>query len=137
MLFVVVLMFTICWLPIQSYNFLSVIFQFINSFEFINILWFCFQWLVMSNSCYNPFIYAFHSYNFKTVLFKRIPVLTRILPSSRRGNIVALPQLNIRTNEQDKNSIIGNSQVTYNPLQQSVPTKINQRLTHQHIVLIE
>ncbi len=28
------------------------------SYEYIHIIWFCSNWLAMSNSCYNPFIYG-------------------------------------------------------------------------------
>ena len=28
------------------------------SYRYINIIWFCSNWLAMSNSCYNPFIYG-------------------------------------------------------------------------------
>ena len=27
-------------------------------YKYINIIWFCSNWLAMSNSCYNPFIYG-------------------------------------------------------------------------------
>lgn len=32
-----------------------------SRYQYINIIWFCFHWLAMSNSCYNPFIYAIYS----------------------------------------------------------------------------
>lgn len=34
---------------------------FSNSFEHIAVLWLCANWLAMSNSCHNPFIYGFCS----------------------------------------------------------------------------
>ncbi|ODM99928.1 Neuropeptide Y receptor, partial [Orchesella cincta] len=60
MLAVVVLLFALCWLPLQMYNFFQTITA-INEYQYINIIWFCFHWLAMSNSCYNPFIYAIYS----------------------------------------------------------------------------
>jgi len=27
-------------------------------YKYINIIWFCSNWLAMSNSCYNPFVYG-------------------------------------------------------------------------------
>lgn len=38
----------------------EVMLQSSNSFRYqhINIVWFCSNWLAMSNSCYNPFIYG-------------------------------------------------------------------------------
>ncbi|KAH8034104.1 hypothetical protein HPB51_020121 [Rhipicephalus microplus] len=33
-------------------------------YRYINVIWFCMHWLAMSNSCYNPFIYAIYSEKF-------------------------------------------------------------------------
>lgn len=30
-------------------------------YPYINIIWFCFDWFAMSNSCYNPFIYSIYN----------------------------------------------------------------------------
>ncbi|XP_013781729.2 RYamide receptor-like [Limulus polyphemus] len=65
MLFIVVALFVICWLPFQTYNLLQEIFPQINSYKYINVIWFCSHWLAMSNSCYNPFIYAIYNERFK------------------------------------------------------------------------
>ena len=32
--------------------------SFICRYKYINIIWFCSNWLAMSNSCYNPFVYG-------------------------------------------------------------------------------
>ncbi|XP_076329882.1 RYamide receptor-like [Tachypleus tridentatus] len=61
MLFIVVAIFAFCWLPFQTYNLLQEIFPKINEYKFINVIWFCCHWLAMSNSCYNPFIYAIYN----------------------------------------------------------------------------
>lgn len=61
MLVIVVTLFALCWLPLQTYNVLQEIFPEINSYRYINIIWFCFDWLAMSNSCYNPFIYGIYN----------------------------------------------------------------------------
>ncbi|CAF2855723.1 unnamed protein product [Rotaria sp. Silwood2] len=64
MLFVVVILFLICWFPLQLYNFLNVYKPEINDFKHIVVLWLCANWLAMSNSCHNPFIYGFCSARF-------------------------------------------------------------------------
>ncbi|XP_074600563.1 tachykinin-like peptides receptor 99D isoform X2 [Brevipalpus obovatus] len=60
MLMIVVALFAICWLPFQLYNILQEIYPSINSYKYINVIWFACHWLSMSNSCYNPVIYAIY-----------------------------------------------------------------------------
>ncbi|XP_055915102.1 neuropeptide Y receptor type 2 [Eupeodes corollae] len=71
MLIIVVVVFGMCWLPLQSYNILYVTIPEINEYHFINIIWFCCDWLAMSNSCYNPFIYGIYNEKFKREFNKR------------------------------------------------------------------
>ncbi|XP_068177271.1 G-protein coupled receptor 83 [Antennarius striatus] len=54
MLLLVVGVFAVCWLPLNCYVVLLSS-QTINS---SNVLFFCFHWLAMSSTCYNPFIYC-------------------------------------------------------------------------------
>lgn len=63
MLIIVVLLFGFCWFPLQLYNVLHVTWDFVDEFRYINIVWFCCDWLAMSNSCYNPFIYGIYNVN--------------------------------------------------------------------------
>lgn len=65
MLVIVVALFGVCWMPLQVYNVLQDIFPQINEYKYINIIWFCFDWLAMSNSCYNPFIYNYYNEKFR------------------------------------------------------------------------
>jgi hypothetical protein len=51
---------SIFYLEIKSNNFLF----FYHSFKHIAILWLCANWLAMSNSCHNPFIYGLCSVSF-------------------------------------------------------------------------
>ncbi|CAO1437875.1 unnamed protein product [Diamesa tonsa] len=71
MFVIVVILFGVCWLPIQTYNILQATFPEINEFKYINIIWFCCDWLAMSNSCYNPFIYGIYNEKFKREFYKR------------------------------------------------------------------
>ncbi|XP_047476218.1 substance-K receptor-like [Penaeus chinensis] len=65
MLSMVVILFAVCWAPLQTYHVLQEIYPAINMYRYINIIWFCCHWLAMSNSCCNPFIYAIYNEKFK------------------------------------------------------------------------
>lgn len=61
MLVIVVVLFCVAWFPLQLYNVLQVTWPEINEYQHINIIWLCCDWLAMSNSCYNPFIYGIYN----------------------------------------------------------------------------
>lgn len=61
MLVIVVVLFCVAWFPLQMYNILNVTWPEVNEYRHINIIWLCFDWLAMSNSCYNPFIYGIYN----------------------------------------------------------------------------
>ncbi|CRK91705.1 CLUMA_CG005351, isoform A [Clunio marinus] len=71
MLVIVVVLFCVAWFPLQMYNILQVTYPEINEYRHINIIWLCFDWLAMSNSCYNPFIYGIYNEKFKREFYKR------------------------------------------------------------------
>uniref|UniRef100_A0A182INH5 G-protein coupled receptors family 1 profile domain-containing protein n=1 Tax=Anopheles atroparvus TaxID=41427 RepID=A0A182INH5_ANOAO len=73
MLIIVVALFGVCWFPLQLYNILHVTWPDIDHYRFINIIWFVCDWLAMSNSCYNPFIYGIYNEKFKREFRKRFP----------------------------------------------------------------
>lgn len=50
---------------LQVYNALTDFYPEINHYQYINIVYFACDWLAMSNSCYNPFIYALYNEKFK------------------------------------------------------------------------
>jgi len=61
MLVIVVVLFCVAWFPLQLYNLLHVTWPTINEYRYINIIWLCCDWVAMSNSCYNPFIYGIYN----------------------------------------------------------------------------
>ncbi|XP_022290640.2 RYamide receptor-like [Crassostrea virginica] len=65
MLILVVCLFVVCWMPLHIYQVLSQTYPSINNYENIHIIWFCSNWLAMSNSCYNPFVYGLLNCKFK------------------------------------------------------------------------
>merc|ERR1719431_692708 len=68
MLMLVVALFTLAWLPFQFYEVIIQIFPEINYYPYINLIYFSCDWLSMSNSCYNPFIYILCNEKFKKEL---------------------------------------------------------------------
>ncbi|KAF6733428.1 putative G-protein coupled receptor 83 [Oryzias melastigma] len=54
MLLLVVVVFAICWFPLNCY----VVLLSSQAIQSSNALYFCFHWLAMSSTCYNPFIYC-------------------------------------------------------------------------------
>lgn len=64
MLVIVVILFAVCWVPLQTYHILEVSWDAINSYRYINIVFFVCDWLAMSNSCYNPFIYGIYNVSY-------------------------------------------------------------------------
>ncbi|XP_027872238.1 probable G-protein coupled receptor 83 [Xiphophorus couchianus] len=54
MLLLVVGVFAICWFPLNCY----VVLLSSQAIRSSNALFFCFHWLAMSSTCYNPFIYC-------------------------------------------------------------------------------
>ncbi|XP_014610854.1 PREDICTED: tachykinin-like peptides receptor 99D isoform X1 [Polistes canadensis] len=82
MLVIVVVLFAMCWLPLQSYNVLQYTYPKINQYQYINIIWFCCDWLAMSNSCCNPFVYGIYNEKFKREFQQRCPFRSRRLSTS-------------------------------------------------------
>jgi 7 transmembrane receptor (rhodopsin family) len=61
MLVIVVVLFGVAWFPFQMYFIIDVTIPEINYYQHINIIYFGCDWLAMSNSCYNPFIYGIYN----------------------------------------------------------------------------
>lgn len=79
MLVIVVVLFCVAWFPLQMYNVIQVTWPEVNEYRYINIIWLCFDWLAMSNSCYNPFIYGIYNVSF-TVCANIIMTMLRFVP---------------------------------------------------------
>ena len=82
MFIIVVALFTVCWLPLQTYHILRYIYPDIDNYEYINYIWFFCDWLAMSNSCYNPFIYGIYNGKFRREFQQRCPFKSQKWPGS-------------------------------------------------------
>nr|QVK45771.1 G protein-coupled receptor [Proales similis] len=67
MIFIVVILFMICWFPIHLFEFVSVAYSELEFFQFkhIRLVWVSTHILAMSNSCHNVFIYGLCSARYK------------------------------------------------------------------------
>jgi len=77
MLLIVVTLFTLSWLPYQTYFMAALMTPSINQFKYINLLFLLSHWLAMSNSCVNPFIYSIYSSKFRTEFKQRLSLRRR------------------------------------------------------------
>ncbi|XP_021237517.1 probable G-protein coupled receptor 83 [Numida meleagris] len=64
MLMLVVILFAICWFPLNCY----VVLLSSQTIHSNNALYFTFHWLAMSSTCYNPFIYCWLNDSFRAEL---------------------------------------------------------------------
>ena len=71
----------------QVYLVASIIHPSINTWKYVNIMFFAFHWLAMSSSCYNPFIYGIYSEKFKREFRIRLTCSIFGAPSSPNESI--------------------------------------------------
>uniref|UniRef100_A0A8C0CUG4 G protein-coupled receptor 83 n=1 Tax=Balaenoptera musculus TaxID=9771 RepID=A0A8C0CUG4_BALMU len=64
MLMLVVVLFALCWFPLNCY----VLLLSSKVIHTSNALYFAFHWIAMSSTCYNPFIYCWLNENFRVEL---------------------------------------------------------------------
>lgn len=64
MLMLVVVLFAVCWFPLNCY----VVLLSSQIIRTNNALYFAFHWFAMSSTCYNPFIYCWLNDNFRSEL---------------------------------------------------------------------
>ncbi|KYO43033.1 G-protein coupled receptor 83 [Alligator mississippiensis] len=64
MLMLVVVLFAVCWFPLNCY----VVLLSSQTIHTNNALYFAFHWFAMSSTCYNPFIYCWLNDNFRLEL---------------------------------------------------------------------
>ncbi|KAL2094253.1 hypothetical protein ACEWY4_008972 [Coilia grayii] len=85
MLMAVVVVFAVCWFPLNCY----VLLLSSRSIPSNNALYFCFHWLAMSSTCYNPFIYCWLNHSFRAELRR----LLAVCPWRKRVAAGASPQV--------------------------------------------
>ncbi|XP_046359645.1 RYamide receptor-like [Haliotis cracherodii] len=84
MMFTVVLIYALCWLPLHALNLAGDINPSIYDGEHMNILWMVSHWLAMSNCMYNPFVYCWMNSKFRQGFVSAFRCLTCGLVKFRR-----------------------------------------------------
>ncbi|XP_062983813.1 G-protein coupled receptor 83 [Elgaria multicarinata webbii] len=92
MLLLVVVIFAVCWFPLNCY----VILLSSQVIRTNNGLYFAFHWLAISSTCYNPFIYCWLNENFRAEL-KTFLNVCRKTPDSREQRLRSSGVLSYRT----------------------------------------
>ncbi|KAK3584604.1 hypothetical protein CHS0354_017754, partial [Potamilus streckersoni] len=77
MMITVLVFYALCWLPLHVITIVGDNYPSIYNQLHGPILWHCFHWLAMSNSCYNPMIYIWMSPKFRTGLHLAVQSCTR------------------------------------------------------------
>nr|XP_015799090.2 G-protein coupled receptor 83 [Nothobranchius furzeri] len=84
MLLLVVGVFAVCWFPLNCY----VVLLSSQAIQSSNALYFCFHWLAMSSTCYNPFIYCCLNPTFR----QELRLLLDRCQWRRRAAVVSAPE---------------------------------------------
>ncbi|XP_063004939.1 G-protein coupled receptor 83 [Melospiza melodia melodia] len=95
MLMLVVVLFAVCWFPLNCY----VVLLSSQTIRTNNALYFAFHWFAMSSTCYNPFIYCWLNDSFRSELKALLNMCRKAprpteqrLPSTVPSNRLAWPE---------------------------------------------
>ncbi|CAH1784317.1 unnamed protein product [Owenia fusiformis] len=80
-LILVVVVFAICWMPLNLYHLLTDLRP--DLFRHNSIAFFVCYWIALSSVCYNPFIYCWLNENFRNEVKKVFPLCCTIRTNSR------------------------------------------------------
>ncbi|XP_052527193.1 G-protein coupled receptor 83 [Tympanuchus pallidicinctus] len=113
MLMLVVILFAICWFPLNCY----VVLLSSQTIRSNNALYFAFHWLAMSSTCYNPFIYCWLNDSFRAEL-KALLNICRKPPSLAEQRLPStVPSYRVAWPE---NSLFKRLQVSHVPASASI-----------------
>ncbi|CAH1783238.1 unnamed protein product [Owenia fusiformis] len=81
MLILVVVVFALCWMPLNLYHLLTDLRP--ELFRHNSIAFFVCYWIALSSVCYNPFIYCWLNEHFRNEVKKVFPLCCTVRPNSR------------------------------------------------------
>ncbi|XP_018575891.1 tachykinin-like peptides receptor 99D [Anoplophora glabripennis] len=114
MMIVVVIIFSVCWLPYQLYFIVTYYFPSITHADYIQETYLAIYWLAMSNSMYNPIIYCWMNARFRRG-FKQIFVCLPFVQMSPVGltrREVMTSKRKSYSGSSDQNRIIKNGTIS-------------------------
>ena len=85
MLIYMVIVFGVCWLPLNFMNFLADINGGIYCWEYYNFSFFIAHVFAMSSTCYNPFLYGWYNESFQKEFVRMLPILKYICVRKENG----------------------------------------------------
>ena len=89
MLISMVIVFGVCWLPLNFINFLSDLNLFpIYCWEYYYFTFFAAHVVAMSSTCYNPFLYGWYNDAFQKEFVTLVPILKVICIGKENGGTV-------------------------------------------------
>ena len=71
MLIVVVVVFALCWMPLNVYQILTDFHPNVEVFHYNSTVFFICHWIAISSTCYNPFVYCWLNENFRAEVKSR------------------------------------------------------------------
>lgn len=85
LLIIVVVVFALCWMPLNLYHILTDFHPDTSVFRYNSTAFFVFHWIAISSTCYNPFVYCWMNESFRKEVKSRVDVCFKSRHSSRQG----------------------------------------------------
>jgi neuropeptide Y receptor len=104
MLIAMVMIFGICWLPINVVNLLNDVYMGAGDWKFYNLCFFLSHAIAMSSCCYNPWLYAWLNENFRKEFKQVLPCFST--PLGNRGSRRFMSQRTCNGNETVQETLI-------------------------------
>lgn len=72
LLVAVVVVFALCWMPLNLYHILTDFHPDTSVFKYDSTVFFVFHWIAISSTCYNPFVYCWMNESFRKEVKSRV-----------------------------------------------------------------